>query len=255
MLRSLSKEEWQLPTIAKQWHVKDVAAHLLDTSIRAIAAERDGYSNPPVVPIHSYDDLLAYLNNLNADWVNAMKRVSPQLLTDWMASATEAYIATLKNKEPFAAAAFSVAWAGEDVSLNWFHVAREYTERWHHQQQIRDAVNKPGILTKELYYPVMDTFMMALPHTYRNTNAIENTVLQVTISGDAGGHWFLIKKDQWQLQKENQLPIFTQVSIDQNIAWKLFTKSWRRKDIIDNVRINGDASLAEPVLGMIAVMA
>jgi uncharacterized protein (TIGR03083 family) len=254
LLRSLSEEEWQLPTITKQWNVKDVAAHLLDTSIRAIAAN-DGHSNPPTIPIHSYNDLVAYLNNLNADWVKAMKRVSPQVLTDWIASATGPFIDTLKNKDPFAPAAFSVAWAGEDRSLNWFHIAREYTERWHHQQQIRDAVNKPGILTKELYYPVMDTFMMALPHTYRHTNAKENTLLQVTISGDAGGDWFLIKKDQWHLQKENMLPVTTQVIIDQNMAWKLFTKSWRKRDVIDNVKINGDTSLAEPALGMIAVMA
>ncbi len=254
MLRSLTAEEWQLPTIAKQWNVKDVAAHLLDTSIRTIAA-RDGHSHPPTVPIHSYDDLITYLNNLNADWVSAMKRVSPQVLTDWIASATGAFIDTLKNKEPFATAAFSVAWAGEDTSLNWFHVAREYTERWHHQQQIRDAVNKPGILTKELYYPVMDTFMMALPHTYSYTNTKENTVLQVSISGDAGGDWFLVKKDQWQLQKQNGLPVTTQVIIDENIAWKLFTKSWRKQDVINSIMIKGDEAVAEPVLGMIAVMA
>ena len=41
-------------------------------------------------------------------------------------------------------AIFSVAWAGESESENWFDVARDYTERWHHQQQIRDAVGRPG---------------------------------------------------------------------------------------------------------------
>src|SRR5688572_32295034 len=44
-----------------------------------------------------------------------------------------------------------------------FDTAREFTERWHHQQQIRLATNRPGIMTRELYYPVLDCFMRALP--------------------------------------------------------------------------------------------
>ena len=30
LLRSLSSEDWQQPTLARKWTVKDVAAHLLD---------------------------------------------------------------------------------------------------------------------------------------------------------------------------------------------------------------------------------
>ena len=54
---------------------------------------------------------------------------------------------------------FPVSWAGEEESANWFDTAREFTERWHHQQQIRLAVDKPGIMTREFYFPVLDCFM------------------------------------------------------------------------------------------------
>ena len=157
--------------------------------------------------------------------------------------------------EPFAPALFAVSWAGETSSLNWFHIAREYTKRWHHQQQIRDAVGKPGISTKELYYPVLDTFMMALPYTYRNINAKENTVIKTTISGEAGGDWFLAKKENRVLNKENNLPLTAHITINVGIAWKLFTKSWRKNDAVNYITTEGDAALAEPVLNMIAVMA
>ncbi len=110
-------------------------------------------------------------------------------------------------------------------------------------------------MTRELYYPVLDCFMMALPHTYRNTEAEENSVVKISITGDAGGDWFLIKKDKWELAKENSLAVNAQTIINGEIAWKLFTKSWRRKDVMDFVSIKGDASLAEPVLDIIAVMA
>ena len=161
----------------------------------------------------------------------------------------------VRDLDPYGRALFSVSWAGEDVSENWFDPAREYTERWHHQQQVRDAVSKPGILTNEFYYPVLDTFMRALPFNYRNTHAEAGTVLQVSITGDGGGEWFLEKGVQWVLDKKNSSPVNTKISIDGNIAWKLFTKSWRKESITNNISIEGDATLAEPVLDMVTVVA
>ncbi len=37
LLFSLSPEEWNKPTVARLWTVKDIAAHLLDGSVRCIA--------------------------------------------------------------------------------------------------------------------------------------------------------------------------------------------------------------------------
>ena len=51
---------------------------------------------------------------------------------------------------------------------NWFHLAREFTERWHHQQQIRLATERDGIMTRELYHPVLECFMRALPFAFRD---------------------------------------------------------------------------------------
>jgi hypothetical protein len=48
-----------------------------------------------------------------------------------------------KSLDPLAPAAFAVSWAGEETSSNWFDTARELTERWHHQQQIRLATIGP----------------------------------------------------------------------------------------------------------------
>ncbi len=255
LLQSLTTAEWNRPTIAKLWTVKDVAAHLLDGNIRMLSILRDNYAGDPPGAINSYEDLLYYLNGLNADWVRAMKRISPQVLTALMATTSKQCCEQLALQDPFAPAMFPVSWAGESSSVNWFHIAREYTERWHHQQQIRDAVGKPGIMTRELYYPVLDAFMMALPYTYRAIDAPAGTVVQVTVAGDAGGDWYITKKDTWVLSKENHTPPASHTTIDQSVAWKLFSKSWRQQDVMDHVFINGDTALAEPALDMIAVMA
>jgi uncharacterized protein (TIGR03083 family) len=262
LLRSLSPEEWQLPTVAKMWTVKDVAAHLLDTNTRTVSQSRDKYFGEKPPPIRSNDDLVAFLNQLNAAWVNAMKRVSPAVLTDWIENTNDAYYQQLAAQDPMGEAIFGVSWAGEDTSCNWFHIAREYTEKWHHQQQIRDAVNKPGILTKELYHPVLDTFMQALPFTYRNTTAAEGTVVRVTVTGEGGGDWYLVKtgdlpagRQDWELGiREGTVPA-AHTTIDGSVAWKLFSKSWRRKEVQPFAQTTGDRVLGEVVLDMISVVA
>lgn len=255
LLRSLTPEEWDLPTVARLWTVKDVAAHILDTHLRALSIARDGYMGDPPNNIRSDKDLINYLNRVNADWVTASKRISPAVLTDLLevnCPVASAYMATL---DPMEKAVFSVGWAGEAVSANWFHIAREYTEKWHHQQQIREAVNKPGIMTEDLYHPFLDTFMRALPFTYRHTAAAEGTVIQVTLTGVGGGHWYLVKNAQWELIPTPASEPAAHTTIDGSVAWKLFSKSWRRKDAGPYVTIGGDQQLGEVVLDMVSVMA
>jgi len=255
LLRSLTPDEWKKPTVAKLWTVKDVAAHLLDTSLRTLSIARDSYMGDPPGNIQSPADLINYLNKLNAEWVSASKRISPAVLIGLLEASNKEQYDYMSSLDPFESALFSVGWAGETISANWFNTAREYTEKWHHQQQIREAVGKPGIMTEELYHPFLDTFMRALPFTYRNTPAPEGTVLQFTLTGTGGGDWYLVKQDNWELIQTPPAPPAAHTTIDGAIAWKLFSKSWRRMDVQEYVNITGDQLLGDVVLDMISVMA
>ena len=256
LLTSLTPDDWGKPTVAKLWTVKDIAAHLLDVNVRNIATLH-GYEPPVTAQINNYCDLVAYLNELNANWVNAMRRVSPQLLTELMDITGKQHIAYLNTLDPYAQAKYSVAWAGEDTSLNWFHIAREYTEKWHHQQQIRDAVGIPGLMTKELFYPCVATFMYALPYAYRNVTAKNGTIIQVTISSETGGNWFIQKNDTgWQvITGVSSTQPDVAITLTPDIAWKLFTKAIPAQNAIETAIIIGNAEIATPLFNMIAVMA
>ena len=48
LLRDLRPEAWQLPTVAGTWVVRDVVAHLLDTTLRRLSFHRDGMTPPPL---------------------------------------------------------------------------------------------------------------------------------------------------------------------------------------------------------------
>ncbi len=80
LLSSLEKEDWDKPTLAKQWTVKDIVAHLLDGNLRTLSMLRDYYYGEKPKNIGNYRGMVNYLNSLNADWVKAFKRISPKVL-------------------------------------------------------------------------------------------------------------------------------------------------------------------------------
>ncbi|OGX89365.1 maleylpyruvate isomerase N-terminal domain-containing protein [Hymenobacter coccineus] len=259
LLRGLAPADWQRPTRARQWAVKDVAAHLLDGNLRTLSMLRDGYAGEPPGEISSYADLLAYLNRLNAEWVTAARRLSPAVLIDWLAASGAEYAQFLATLDPGAPAAFAVAWAGETESPNWFHVARDYTEKWHHQQQIREAVGQTAaLLTPALFRPFLETVVRGLPHAYSAVEAPAGTVVQVAVQGPSGGTWRLLRGPRaWQLL-DADAPAGAPaagVALPPATAWQLFTKGLAPAVARAQVEITGDERLALPALQLVAVMA
>jgi uncharacterized protein (TIGR03083 family) len=254
LLRGLAPEDWEKQTLAPKWKVKDVAAHLLDTQIRKLAAARQGYK-PENSKKLAPDQLVAMINRLNSEGVRAYSRLSSDELTSWMESASRDTAKYHRLIDPFAQAMFPVSWAGEEESANWFDTAREFTERWHHQQQIRLAVDKPGIMTRELYFPVLDCFMRALPYAYRSVAAEAGSLAQFHISGACGGSWYLFRDgDAWKLITSPYGEKISEVTIPQEIAWRIFTKGIAREEAKVRVRVWGDAETGLRILEMISIV-
>lgn len=256
LLKSLNDQEWQAQTVAKLWKVKDVAAHLLDGNLRTLSMQRDGFFGEQASDIQSYQDLVVWLNQLNADWVKASRRISPKviiLLHEATSHQTCTFYEAADLKEK---AIFSVAWAGESESQNWFHIAREYTERWLHQQQIRDAVSKPGILNKKYFTPFLETALLGLPHTFHSVSADIGTCIQINITHEVVDTWYLTNKSgAWTVEKEAPTSIHSTVSLEGSAAWKLFSKSWRPEHVQAFVKIEGNQALGEQVLKLVSFMA
>lgn len=258
LLHSLEDDAWQRPTVCTGWQVRDLVAHLLDGDLRRLSIQRDGAPLPePSAPVQGYRDLVGFLNELNAQWVTAHRRVSPRVLTDMIEIFGAQAARFLAALPPEAPAPFPVAWAGQEVSPNWFDVAREYTEKWHHQQQIRDAVGAEGLVDRRWLHPVLDTFVRGLPHAYRKLEAPEGATVVIEILGEAGGTWTLRREPEaWLLYEStpNDSPT-SRVRIDQDTAWRLFTKGLSRDAVRPRLDIEGDRRLGEGVLGFLAVMA
>jgi uncharacterized protein (TIGR03083 family) len=254
LLRSLTPDEWEVQTVSPKWKVKDVAAHLLDTQLRKLSVVRDGYAvERPTSGAPA--DLGAFVNQLNQEGVALYRRLSAQVLISLMEVASRESAEYHQSLDPFAPAAFAVSWAGEERSLNWFDTAREFTERWHHQQQIRLAVNRPGIMTPELYHPVLDCFMRALPHAYRNMDAQAGTLLQFAIRGECGGTWRLRREGSaWRLTCAATDKAAAVTTIPQEIAWRVFTKGIDRATATAQTQVAGNGELGLHILSATAIV-
>jgi hypothetical protein len=236
--------------------VKDIVAHLLDSAVRRLSFGRDGLDPTPDRPIASYADLVDYLNQLNAEWVAAARRLSPRLLIDLLDRVEPELHAYFRSLNPQAPAVFGVAWAGEETSPNWFDIGREYTERWLHQQQIREAVGAPGLDGRAWLHPALDIFVRALPFTYRTVEAPDGRSIELEVRGEAGGVWTLVRSGRdWRLHFGSDPAAAARISLDQETAWKLFSKGLSPGDAQQRIRIEGDSALGKPVLGSLAVMA
>jgi uncharacterized protein (TIGR03083 family) len=256
LLDSLAPREWDIQTIAPQWKVRDVAAHLLDTALRKLSMVRDGFY-PEAFEIRSPQDLVALVNRMNREGVTVYRRLSPPVLIDLLKMACQQSAKFHESLDPFAPAAFAVSWAGETASLNWFDTARELTERWHHQQQIRLATNRPGIMTRDLYHPVLDCFLRGLPYLYRDVEAPAGTVVLLDISGDCGGRWLLSKglaPARWDFTSLPAEHWASRVTIPQELAWRLFAKGLNPESARELIEIEGDRNLGEKILHLTAIV-
>lgn len=262
LLRGLAEEDWERPTVAGRWRVRDVAAHLLDVSLRRLSLHRDrGRFPPPEPPIGGYDDLVRYIDRLNAVWIEAAQRISPRMLTELLEITGPQLADFLASLDPFEPAVISVAWAGEEVSANWFDIAREYTEHWHHQAQIRDAVGAPGLLSRRWLHPLLDASVRALPNAYRGVEAPEGTAVVLEVTGEAGeadGMWTLLRRAAgWELFQGEDAgagPAACRLTLDGDTAWRLLYNALPPEEAAARVAVAGDPALAGPLLRTRSVM-
>jgi len=205
--------------------VRDVVAHLIDTALRRVSFHRDG--QVPPAPPHDMP-FVAFINRLNAEWAVAMRRTSPRVLTDLYAAAAAELAAWIEQVPLDAPPLFPVSWAGEDGNEGWLDIGREFTEQWHHQMQVRDAVGQPLAGHSEWLQSVLVVLMQGLPHAYRDVPATPGTVLQVSVSGESGGQWWLAKETRrWRLLEQPVSSPVAVVQLSDDTAWRLLFNNLR----------------------------
>lgn len=261
LLESLNSEDWTKPTSCVGWNVHDVALHILWGDISYLSRVRDGFTglhSPPAGDLSDPAVLLTYINAINETWVTGAGGVSPPLVIDFLRLTGER-MTEFRQTLDLGAIGGVVSWAGPARAPVWMDVAREYTERWHHQQHIRDATGRPGLMEREWCHPVLDAFARALPYALRADRPAEGTTVALEVTGDAGAIWIASRAHgSWGLGRgdaDRLAAVTSRVTLDQDTAWRLFTRGLAPEKAAEHVTIAGDPALACRVLRMVTIIA
>jgi uncharacterized protein (TIGR03083 family) len=250
LLRGLPADAWHRPTLAGAWLVRDVVAHLLDSTLRRLAFHRDGMAPPPPSrTIASERDFVAFINDLNAQWVAASKRLSPRLLTDLYEHASGEAADWFESLPLEAPALFAVSWAGEASSAGWFDIGREFTELWHHQAQIRLAVGAEALPDPRYLAAVIDVAVRGLPHALRDVEAEPGEAIGLDIEGASGGRWTLSREaTRWTLWRGAADAPVARVRLGDEAAWRLLFNALPERDAAGQVHFEGRADVGRAFL-------
>jgi hypothetical protein len=254
LLTGLEPADWELSTGAGGWTVLQVAAHLLHGDLRELSAERVIHqTSKPGGP--GFAELVALIDQDNARGVEFLTTLGPCLITDLLGFAGPRVAHLFQSLPPDAPAATNVAWAGEDVSANWMDIGREFTERWHHQMQIRDAIGAPGLTGRRWIEPLLRLSVLALRRAYDGVEADTGTSLMLRVRGDWTHAWTLVRGDSnWELFDGVAAHPATSVTMDVQDAWRSLFNFRSDNDTLALVEVVGDRRLAAPILLARSVM-
>jgi uncharacterized protein (TIGR03083 family) len=246
LLRGLGPAEWARIAVPG-WTVHDVTAHVLGDCAARLGSRDPGAPAPG-------ETLEAFIHRANQEWVERHRDVGSASLVDALERAGAELADRFAAADP-AAPSLGVSWAGADPAPMWLDCAREFTEYWTHRQQIRHAVGLDTDAGPRALSVVLDTFMRALPHTLRDTEAPGGTQVEVTVTGPGGGVWTVTAEaGGWSLGEGPQGRPASAVRLDAETAWRLCTRGIEPGPALARARVQGDRRLAEAVCRIVSIV-
>jgi uncharacterized protein (TIGR03083 family) len=252
LLQELDPGDWQRPTICPGWRVRDVVAHLVHDYLRKLSGTRDGMTAPGPLP---GEDLPAFLHRANQEFVDVAARWSTRTLVDLLGHLGP-QLDQLWAAADMTELGEAVSWAapGRPAPV-WLDIAREYTEYWVHQQQIRDAVGRAGAAGAEYLGPVVDTFLRAVPHALREVPAVAGTCLQVEITGPGGGAWSVTRQEAgWAIRPGRCAGPAAAARLSSDTLWRVATRGITAAAALERSRIDGSRELGAAALRLVSII-
>lgn len=254
LVDALEGDDWHRPTVCPGWQVRDLVAHLIGDDLGRLSRTHDGEPGPGPRPD---EDLPRYIDRLNDEWVVALRRLSPPVLLSLL-GAGGVEVVELWDAIDLDAPTDGVSWAGLDDGPAWMDLARDTTEYWIHEQQIREAVDRPLHDAVEAG-TVIDVLARGLPYALRSVDAPHGAVVVVRAE-DVGAAWLVGRRDgRWWFGRRTALerlagmaPPYATVSADAATLWRRWSRHPDGRS--GAFAREGDAAAAAAVVDHLAII-
>lgn len=249
LLDALEPDAWRGGTPCPGWTVHDLVVHLLGDDFGVLSLLRDHHGQP--MPSDGEASLAEAIDDLNHLWVrSAGGRLSPRMLRhllSWSGDETHRFFAAVPYDAPTPP---GVSWAGAPPSPHVLEVARQYSERWLHQQQLREAAGRSPLTDPILTRVLLQALAHCLPMAYRDTPAPDGATLRLDIT-DFPTLGIALRRDGpcWRLAPARGAADFDcTVALPGEPLWRAWTTNGDPADLRHAARVEGRApELAEPL--------
>ncbi len=250
LMTDRSASAWAAP-VTSEWSVADIIAHLLGDDVGRLSRTRDNHPGRGRRDDESFEE---YIDRLNDEWVVAARRLSPRLLVELLAH-TGKQVRALWAGIDLEGEGEAVSWAGADPAPLWLDVARDYTEYWVHQAQIREALDEPLLAEPRFLEPVVSTFLRALPHTLRDLTPAEGkTTLTIEVTDLTPGDYHLrADADGWRFVTAVG-HADTTVRWSADTVWRLGCRMIDPATARAQAHVEGDVDVGAAVCSLLAVI-
>lgn len=219
-LRGLDESDWRLPTACDGWSVADVVAHMLGDVLGRISGARDQAGR--VAPL-SGETLEQFIDRINGEWVVGCRKLSPRVLIEMLEWAGHDHDFHWFDLDPWAPS-LGVSWAGVDPAPVWFDAARDITEFWVHERQLRDAVGDSGMPSPSVDI-VLDVFVRGLPHSLSMAGDLGGVDSFRLSTESASATWlFEIVDGAWQIAAPGSIRPTTEMAFGPELLWRRWTR-------------------------------
>ena len=248
LLGELDDADWDRPTCLPGWDVRAVVAHVIGTESMLLGDPTPASEIDPAEFEHVRNDI----GRLNEAWVRSMALASPAELRERLADRARRRAAAIGALDDDAWAAEGFTPAGRD-SYGRFMRIRVF-DCWLHEQDVRDAVGRPGHTSGPVVETVLDEMAVALGFVVgKRAGAPAGSSVTFQLTGDSGRAIHVAVGDSAravvdELDGEPNVRLTMPVGVFTRLA----AGRVRPDDVADEVTVDGDDELGGQILGHLA---
>lgn len=245
LLGELSDDEWGLPSPLPGWSVQDNVAHIIGTEAMLAGEPGPGVEIDRDANAHIRNDIGVF----NEQWVQSLRAVPPSEMLSRFREVTATRLGTLEAMSDDEWNAESFTPAGKDTFGRFMQI--RVFDCWLHEQDIRDAVGRPGHETGLAVDIVLDEMATALGFVVgKKAGATEGQ--SVTFSLTDGGS--VVRELHVEVGERAAVvpalsgPATVVLTMPVGVMTRRCAGRVGPDDLLDQVVIDGDLSLASRIL-------
>jgi uncharacterized protein (TIGR03083 family) len=245
LLGELSQDEWLLPTPLPGWSVQDNVSHIVGTEAMLAGEAGPSIEIDRNVSEHVRNDIGAF----NEQWVESLRAVASSEVLDRFRALSVARLATLAamSEEEWNAESFTPA--GKDTFGRFMQI--RVFDCWLHEQDIRDAVGRPGHETGLAVEVVLDEMATALGFVVgKKAGAVagQSVTFALTDGGAVVRELHVDVGERAAVVPALQGPATVVLTMPVGVMTRRCAGRVGPDDLLDQVVIHGDLSLASRIL-------